>query len=295
MLLLTSGQKAAITRITSDEAIEVLSQPARRKTWFGENYKALHRVSRGPGPKVAIANYALTVSGKHRAIMRIGTGPYGNRPVISAVGQELARYTAYLSRLWGAGISSDELAAFIKEVTRLFPEEYQQRRPERGRYRYLLSLDDINGWLIENPNRQIFEAHPAAGRIYHTAGALYAGTSRSRTGPARYVDPTDGRVKSIYNNGRTMLPELRQQEGVQFISSGPKHRFVFILAEPGTALYQQYRLALPPHIKDFKWGENGLGVIQPRLFVKQAGDVYDLLKKTLSTLEVVPLNADFQV
>lgn len=165
-------------------------------------------------------------------------------------------------RLWAAGISSADLAAFIRAFSCRFPADMRRRDPARD-FRYLLSLDSLAGWLVEAPRR--FESPPLAGRIYHAAGALYAGASPSPARPTRYVDPASGQVRSVYQGGRNISAELRRQPGVRFVTDGPKHRFVFILAEPGSPQYAVYRAALPAQVREYDWGEAGLGWIQPRL------------------------------
>ncbi|MBE7556808.1 MAG: hypothetical protein HS126_37675 [Anaerolineales bacterium] len=260
-LKLASGEVASLEIIPRTEAIDILSKPVPRRTWFGRKYQAPHRVSRGPGAAVDFINYGLRVNGKCRAVARIGPAPWGNRPVMAAVGPDLAPYTAYLMRLWGAGIGSDDLVAFLRDITLSFPRDMRCRDPERD-FRYLLSLDSMAGWLIEGP--RWLESPPVAGRIYYTAGALYAGVSRSRAQPTRYIDPATGQVKSVYKNGRNFSSELRRQQ-VRFVKDGAKHRFVFILTEPDSPQYAAYRAALPAWVQEYEWGEQGLGWIQPRL------------------------------
>lgn len=260
-LKLNSGETASVEIIPRTEAIAILNKPVPRRTWFGRSkYKAPHRVSRGPGAAVDFINYGLRVGGKCRA-------PWGNRPVIAAAGPDLASYTAYLMRLWGAGIGSNDLVAFLQAITLCFPRDMRRRDPNRD-FRYLLSLDSMAGWLsakplkVEAPRR--LESPPVAGRIYHTAGALYAGVSRSQDRPTRYIDPATGQVKSVYQNGRNISSELRRQQ-VRFVNDGLKHRFVFVLAEPDSPRYAAYRAALPAWVQAYDWGEQSLGWIQPRL------------------------------
>lgn len=269
-LLLTSGEEASVEIIPRQEAISILSKPTYRRDWFGNKYLSPYRNSRGPGPAADHINYGLQVQGKCRAVIRIGKAPWGNRPVVGAIGADLANHCAYLSRLWGAGISSTDLADFIKQANLHFPYDMLVRRPGREVYRYLLSLDSMSGWLIENPQGGIFESPPIAGRIYHTAGALYAGTTKSMTRPTRYVT-NDGQIRSLYQDGRTLKAELQQQPGVRLVDDGPKHRFVFILAEEGSLQYAAYRNVLPPWVQAFEWGEGSLGWIQPRLLVRLFG------------------------
>lgn len=260
-LKLNSGEVASLEIIPRTEAIDILSKPVPRRTWFGLKYQAPHRVSRGPGAAVDFINYGLRVGGKCRAVARIGPAPWGNRPVIAAVGLDLAPYTAYLMRLWGAGIGSADLVAFLRAVTLSFPRDMRRRDPERD-FRYLLSLDSMAGWLVEGP--RWLESPPVAGRVYHAAGALYAGISHSRAQPTRYIDPATGQVKSVYKNGRNLSSELRRQQ-VRFVKDGVKHRFVFILAEPDSPQYAAYRATLPAWVQEYEWGERSLGWIQPRL------------------------------
>jgi hypothetical protein len=263
---LTSGEWGNIEIIPRREAIDILSKPAPRRTWFGQKYRLPYRVSRGPGPAVDLLNYALQVNGKYRAIIRIGKAPWANRPAIAAVGPELAAKAAYLARLWAAGISSEDLVEFIKQVNLSFPHEIRRRHPTRSPFHYLLSLDSMAGWLIESPYGSIFESPPLAGRIYHRAGALYAGQTQSAK-PSRYMTE-DGQVRSLYNDGRTLTSQL-QQQGARLIDDGRKHRFVFIAgAAPGSLEYVAYRAVLPPWVGEYEWGEQGLGWIQPRLLVK---------------------------
>jgi hypothetical protein len=180
-------------------------------------------------------------------------------------------------RLWGAGISSADLVTFIRAFSRRFPADMRRRDPDRD-FRYLLSLDSLAGWLVEAPSR--FESPPLAGRIYHAAGALYAGASRSPVRPTRYIDPASGQIRSVYQGGRNISAELLHQPGVRFVSDGPKHRFIFILAEPGSPQYAAYRAALPPWVNEYDWGEAGLGWIQPRLLYAGLGR---LLRRLLLT------------
>lgn len=265
ILELTSGEKASVEIIRRKEAIEILSKPTYRRTWFGQKFRAPSRNHRGPGAAVDLVNYGLVINDKCRAVMRIGNAPWRNKPVIAAVGSDLAEMTAYLMRLWAAGISVNDLTSFIKQVNLQFPHDMMARHPDRPAYRYLLSLDNMAGWLIEDPQGGIFESPPLTGRIYHAAGALYAGVTKSQAQPTRYIDPETRQLKSVYNAGRNTITALRQQ-GMNFIDEGSKHRFVFVLAEEGSLQYAAYRAALPPWVSEFEWGERSLGWIQPRLF-----------------------------
>jgi hypothetical protein len=131
----------------------------------------------------------------------------------------------------------------------------------------MLSLESMAGWLIESPYGSIFESPPLAGHIYHRAGALYAGQTKSGAQPTRYVDPTTQQIKSVYRAGHNTISELRQ-EGIPLIDDGPKHRFVFITGvAPGSLEYAACRAALPDWVREYEWGEHGLGWIQPRLLV----------------------------
>lgn len=281
-LQLRSGERGRIEIIPRKQAIEILSQPSPRKTWFGEKYRSAHRTSRGPGPAADHINYGLMIGHKCRAVIRLGNAPWGNRPVMAAVGTDLASTTVYLSRLWAAGIASEDLVAFIRQVNCRFPHDLLVRHPERPPYRYLLSLDSMAGWIIEDPQGNIFESPPVAGRIYHQAGALYAGTTTQMKGPTRYLK--DGRVRSIYQDGRTLRAELAQQEGISLVADGPKHRFVFVLAEENSPEYAIYRTALPPWVRSFEWGEGSLGWIQPRLLIE--GRTTNLLLRLRQSIDL---------
>lgn len=263
---LLSGERAEIEIIPRKQAIEILSQPSPRKTWFGIKYRAASRNSRGPGPAADHINYGLRVGNKWRAILRIGNAPWGNRPVMAAVGADLTGATLYLSRLWAAGIASEDLVNFIRQANLRLPHDLSVRHPKRPPYRYLLSLDSMDGWIIEDPQGNIFESPPVAGSVYFRSGALYAGTTASLNRPTRYLK--DGQVRSIYQDGRTLRAELEQQEGVNLVADGPKHRFVYVLAEEGSLEYAVYRAALPPWVRNVEWGEGSLGWIQPRLFIE---------------------------
>jgi hypothetical protein len=213
--------------------------------------------------------------------------PWGNRPAIAAVGVSLANQTAYLSRLWASGISSEDLVTFIQTVNLQFPREMQRRRPDRIPYRYVLSLDSMSGWLIDQPKYSIFEESlPVAGRIYYQAGALHAGSTEDRSRPSLYIDPATKQVRSLYQDGRSMARELNLQE-VALIDDGPKHRFVFILAPRGSAEYMSYRKALPSHCREWEWGENSVGWIQPRLLARQ-------LRAWLNSLKNGPTAPQFE-
>src|SRR5690606_36858883 len=118
VFILCSGEKAQVEVISRSLAKEILSKPARRQTWFGEKYWSAHRTSRGPGGAADYLNLALGVGQKYRAVMRFGTAPWGNSPVVAAVGPELAPRCSYLMRLWGSGISHAHLVEFIRQANR---------------------------------------------------------------------------------------------------------------------------------------------------------------------------------
>lgn len=113
-----------------------------------------------------------------------------NKPVIAAVGSDLAEVTAYLMRLWPAGISVNDLTRFIKQVNLQFPHDMMVKYSGYPAYRYLLSLDNMAGWLIEDPQGGIFESPSLTGHIYHAAGALYAGVTKRQAQPTRFVTST---------------------------------------------------------------------------------------------------------
>ncbi|HNS37845.1 MAG TPA: hypothetical protein PKM01_08675, partial [Anaerolineaceae bacterium] len=74
---------------------------------LGNMKKRLMRNARGAGAKADLINYGLrNANGKLVAVLRIGCAPYGNAPVIAAVGKDLALHTAYLMRLAGVGLSA---------------------------------------------------------------------------------------------------------------------------------------------------------------------------------------------
>src|SRR5262245_37851320 len=105
---LVSGEAARVEIIPRSQAISILSKPTPQRTWFGEKYRSAHRTSRGPGGAADYLNVGLIVTYKgkdtYRAVMRFGTAPWRNKPVIAAVGPDLEKFTVYLSRLWGSGI-----------------------------------------------------------------------------------------------------------------------------------------------------------------------------------------------
>ncbi len=119
---------------------------------LGSVKKRLARNARGAGAKADLINYGLYNSnGKLIAVLHIGCAPYGNAPVIAAVGKDLAAHTAYLMRLAGIGLSADDLVGFVQASTLHFRTDMLARNPERERkgppprdYRYLLSLVSLN-------------------------------------------------------------------------------------------------------------------------------------------------------
>jgi hypothetical protein len=174
--------------------------------------KRLMRNARGAGAKADLINYGLrNANGKLIAVLRIGCAPYGNAPVIAAVGKDLAQHTAYLMRLAGVGLSADDLVGFVQASTLRFRADMLGRNLERERkglpprdYRYLLSLDDPCARLIESPAWDILAASNAAtGRVYLNAGALDAGVTNTRSSVTRYVD-AQGCVRSVYQSGKNV-------------------------------------------------------------------------------------------
>lgn len=96
--------------------------------------KRLMRNARGAGAKADLINYGLrNANGKLVAVLRIGCAPYGNAPVIAAVGKDLAQHTAYLMRLAGIGLSADNLVGFVQASTLRFRSDMLGRNPERER------------------------------------------------------------------------------------------------------------------------------------------------------------------
>lgn len=78
ILELTSGEKASVEIIRRKEAIEILSKPTYRRTWFGQKFRAPSRNHRGPGAAVDLVNYGLVINDKCRAVMRIGNAALPN-------------------------------------------------------------------------------------------------------------------------------------------------------------------------------------------------------------------------
>ncbi|MBN2548909.1 MAG: hypothetical protein JXB15_07115, partial [Anaerolineales bacterium] len=249
------------------------------KVWvdgvLGRAKKRLMRNARGAGAKADLVNYGLrNANGRLIAVMRIGCAPYGNAPVIAAVGKELAPHTAYLMRLAGVGLSADDLVGFVQASTLRFRADMLVRNPEREckglpprDYRYLLSLDDPFARLIESPAKDILTASNAAtGRVYLRSGALDAGMTKSRRSATHYID-AQGNIHSVYCSGKNLAAEKAAQ-GLRVIHEGAKHRFLWVLALKGTLEYAAWRRVLPRCVKEPEWGKNGLGWTQPRLLVQ---------------------------
>ena len=261
--------------IPRQEAIDFLThlQPKwLEKVWVDgvlcSAKKRLMRNARGAGAKADLVNYGLrNANGRLVAVMRIGCAPYGNAPVIAAVGKELAPRTAYLMRLAGVGLSADELVGFVQAGTLRFRSDMLERKriglPPRD-FRYLLSLDDPFARLIESPAWGILTASNAAtGRIYLRSGALDAGMTKSRRSATHYID-AQGNLHSVYCSGKNLATEKAAQ-GLRIIHERTKHRFLWVLAPKGTLEYAAWRRVLPRWVQEPEWGENGLGWTQPRL------------------------------
>ena len=267
------------------DAIEFLNsvRPGRTLIWNGSEFQQGSKVqvtrhSRGGGSCVEYVSYGLfSPGGKLVAVARIAPAPYMNRPAVAAVGEKLAFNTAYLSRQCAVGIDSETLVGFIKEYTSRLRQDLLAHNParrKRGRcdldIRYLLSLDDPYARVIEGPAGGILaQSNAASGKVYMKAGALDAGTTKSRGQPTRYIGE-DGQLHSIYQSGKNLLPELRLQ-GARLVNEGQKRRFVFVLAAPGTLEYAAWRRALPAWVHEAEWGKNDLGVTQPRLLFRLLG------------------------
>ena len=238
---------------------------------LGSVKKRLMRNARGAGAKADLVNYGLrNANGRLIAVMRIGCAPYGNAPVIAAVGKELAPHTAYLMRLAGVGLSADELVGFVQASTLRFRTDMLERErkglPPRD-FRYLLSLDDPFARLIESPTWGILTASNAAtGRVYLHSGALDAGMTKSRRSATHYID-AQGSIHSVYCSGKNLAAEKAAQ-GLRIIHEGAKHRFLWVLAPTGTLEHAAWRQALPRWVQEPEWGKNGLGWTQPRLLVQ---------------------------
>ena len=270
------------------EAIDFMTHLQPRwleKVWangaLGSVKKRVMRNARGAGAKADLVNYGLrNANGKAVfftalvAVMRIGCAPYGNAPVIAAVGKDLAAHTTYLMRLAGVGLPAGDLVGFVQASTLRFRSDMLARNPGRERkglpprdYRYLLSLDDPCARLIESHAWNILAASNAAtGRVYLNAGALAAGVTNTRSSVTRYVDG-QGRVRSVYQSGKNLAAE-KATEGLPVIRERAKHSFLWVLAPKGTLEYAAWRRALPRRVREPEWGENGLGWTQPRLLIQ---------------------------
>jgi hypothetical protein len=271
--------------IKPQAAIEFLNsvRPGRALTWNGSEFQQGSKVhvtrhSRGGGSSVEYVSYGLfSPGGKLVAVARIAPAPYMNRPAVAAVGEKLAFNTVYLSRQCAVGIDSETLVEFIKEYTSRLRQDLLTHNPARRKRgksdldaRYLLSLDDPYARVIEGPSGGVLaQSNAATGKVYVKAGALDAGMTNSQQRPTRYIGD-DGQLHSIYQNGKNMLPELRLQ-GARLVNEGQKRRFIFILAVPGTLEYSAWRRTLPAWVHEAVWGENDLGVTQPRLLFRLLG------------------------
>ncbi|MCG3207284.1 MAG: hypothetical protein FOGNACKC_00884 [Anaerolineae bacterium] len=257
---LDSGERGAVKVVKRQQAVDFLGKLVLTRTVFGQKIKTT-RHRRGPGGAGDLLNYGLEVDGKIRAALRIGPAPFGNKPVIAALGRELAGHGAYVMRLAGAGISGGDLETFA----RLALMQFRQDMLRQGRdFRYLVSLDDPKGWMITG--QSVFEAPAYAGVIYQKLGALSAGMSKTRRQPTRFVD-ADGRLRSIYHNGRNLLKTGELPAGCRLVDSGPLQRFVMVLAEPGSLQYRAWRAALPPWVIELE-SDPALNWVQPRLLTK---------------------------
>ncbi len=252
---LDSGEVAQITSIPRAGAIAFLQKQIRTRTALGMKFTT-SRHRRGPGAAVDMINYGLVAGGKPRAVMRIGPAPFGNQPLVSAIGQDLAPHGAYLMRLAGVGISRADLTNFVRSCGYRFRAD--QRRNKGRDFRYLVSIDDPRGWLIESES--VFEAPAYAGEVYVRAGALFAGYSKTRRQPTRYVNQA-GQLCSVYRGGRNIINDL--PPGTRLVESGPKQRFVFVLAPENSPAYRLWRAALPANVVEPQ--DAPYGWVQPRL------------------------------
>ncbi len=269
--------------ITRREAIDFLSaiRPSKLKElWNGSGWergikRKISRHARGPGSAAGLLELGLKRdNGNLVMVARIGLAPYQNRPAEAAVGRDLAPHTLYLSRFAAVDVTHDDVVEFLSTCIlslRDLISQNNHNRLKKGKApldcRYLLSLDDPMATIIEHTGLGVLtETNPATGRIYVEAGALDAGPTKSPRQPTRWVNE-DGQIKSIYQSGRNLLPELRKA-GVQLISEGEKRRFVWVLAAPGTLEYSAWRRILPANVKEPIWGDSGLGWVQPRLLIR---------------------------
>lgn len=256
-MILTSSELATIEQIDRPTGMSFLAKEVRTRDVFGVKITTT-RHRRGPGAAVDLVNYGLIVAGKPRAVIRFSPAPFGNAPVIAAIGQPLARHGAYLMRLAGVGISSEDLVTFVRSSLLKFRAD--QLRKERD-FRYIVSLEEPKGWLIDGI--KLFEAPAYAGKVYQTAGALSAGRSKTKTQPTRYVDQV-GQVHSVYRGGQNMHQAGTLPAGARLVESGSKQRYVFVLAPANSLEYKAWRAVLPAHVVELAEDE-GLNILQPRL------------------------------
>ncbi len=276
--------------IARQEAITFLEKPksdwARLLTEQGispSKYKT-PRAARGAGGHVDLLNFGgYNTAGKLVVVMRVGMAPYQNKPVVAALGESLAPYTAYLMRLAGIGLSHDDLVGFVQSaITGLRPALL-----ERGRnFRYLFSLDDPTERLVEGDGL-LRCSHAVTGRVYVEAGALHAGMTKSGNHGGRYIE--DGKIRSTYQNGQNITAQVAAS-GQRIIQEGAKHRFVWVLAPDHSLEYAAWRRVLPAWVHEPEWGAYGLGWIQPRLLVKRTylgvsakGQINDLVRMAVQS------------
>lgn len=264
-MILTSGELAAIEQIDRPTAMRFLGKEVRTRDVFGLKITT-SRHRRGPGAAVDLANYGLIVGGKPRAVIRFAPAPFGNAPVIAAIGKPLAQHGAYLMRLAGVGISAEELVAFVRASLLKFRSD--QLRKERD-FRYIVSLEEPKGWLIDGI--KTFEAPAYAGKVYQKAGALSAGRSKTKTQPTRWVDQA-GQVHSVYRGGQNLHQAGQLPEGARLVESGPKQRYVFVLAPENSLEYRVWRAALPAQVVALAEDE-ALNLLQPRLLADLIPDL----------------------
>lgn len=261
--------------INRQEAKTFLLKPKYRQILGGIKIRTT-RHNRGPGGAGDLINYGLVSHGKILGVMRIGPAPFGNQPVIAAIGRDLAPYASYIMRLNAIGISKDDLEEFVKVCLARFRGDMQTRGRD---LRYLVSLDDPKGWLIDGAH--IFESGPCAGHIYQKCGALSAGHSKTRTQPTQWVNGS-GELRSIYNQGKNIINDLPSD--ARLINAGPKQRFVFVLAPRGSVEYSAWRRALPRHVVELEQDQN-LNWVQPRLLTRK--NSWKLTKSYALTPELI--------
>lgn len=264
-----------ITQIPRQQAKTFLSKIVSTRTAFGVKFKT-SRHRRGPGGAADLINYGY--GDPPRIVMRIGPAPFGNRPVLAALGKDLASYGAYVMRLAGAGVTAEEMENFVKACALRFRVDMLSRERD---FRYLVSLDDPNGWLIEAAS--ILESPAYAGKIYQKAGFLSGGFSKTRRQPTQFVD-TDGQLRSIYSNGKNLLTAGLLPAGARLVDSGPKRRFVRVLAEKGSLEYAAWRRVLPAHVVELQ-EDPLLDWVQPRLLIKK-GAISWMIRMMISKPEL---------